>query len=161
MTILSDDHFTINEHKVRATIQAKYTHGKPLRGTVVVSISDRENPGCFIYREHRSDDDEMCIRKTIPIDGQGSVEFDIQNELKFDRSENNKYFDWKNFTLQAEVTETLTGLSQSAEKSIKIHKNTYNITTDLSTMYRLNRDSSVDMTVSFGFQAISDSMNYC
>lgn len=150
--IESDDHFTIDDQKVVAIIRAKYTHGKPLRGTAVVSISEEDNFGYFRYRRcsqiKKEDDDDTCVKKTIIIDGQESVEFDIQNDLKFDRNESNKYFDLKNFKIKAEVTETLTGLSQCAEKTIKVHKDTYDISTDL-TNDALKRDSTVDLSVSF------------
>lgn len=151
----SCDHFTIDDQKIHAIIRAKYTHGKPLRGTAVVSISEVDNFGYFRYARRCSqakkpDDDDTCVKKTAIIDGQESFEFDIQNELKFDRSESNKYFDLKNFKIKAEVTETLTGLSQCAEKTIKVHKNTYDITTDL-TNDALKRDSTIDLSVRFVF----------
>lgn len=166
--IESDDHFTIDDEKVVAIIRAKYTHGKPLRGTAVVSISEEDNFGYFRYRrcsKVKPDDDDTCVKKTIIIDGSESVEFDIQNELKFDRSESNKYFDLKNFKIKAEVTETLTGLSQCAGKTIKVHKDTYDISTDL-TNDALKRDSTIDLNVSviflshFYFQHAPHFLNY-
>lgn len=95
------------------------------------------------------EDDDSCCKKNRQ-DGQESVEFDIQNDLKFDRSESNKYFDSKNFKIKAELTETLTGLSQCAEKTIKVHKETYDISTDLKND-AIKRDSTVSLSVSVYF----------
>lgn len=153
--IESDDHFTIDDQKVVAIIRAKYTHGKPLRGTAVVSISEEDNFGYFRYRrgsKAKPEDaaDDASVKKTIVIDGRESIEFDIQNDLKFDRSESNKYFELKNFKIKAEVTETLTGLSQCAEKTIKVHKDAYDISTDL-TNDAIKRDSTIDLNVSLIF----------
>lgn len=152
--IEANDHFTIDDQKVIAIIRAKYTHGKPLRGTAVVSISGEDNFGYFRYRRctqiKNPEDDDSCCKKTIIVDGQESVEFDIQNDLKFDRSESNKYFDSKNFKIKAELTETLTGLSQCAEKTIKVHKETYDISTDLKND-AIKRDSTVSLSVSVYF----------
>lgn len=154
MKVESDDHFSIDDKTVNAIIRAKYTHGKPLRGTAVVSISEDDNFGCFRYRRHSpanksgGDDDDTCVKKTcVIIDGHETVEFDIQNELKFDRSERNKYSNSKRFKIKTEVTETLTGLSQSAEKTITVYKDSYDITTDLRSN-ALKRDSTVDLSVS-------------
>lgn len=136
-----------------AIIRAKYTHGKPLRGaTACVSISEEDNFGYFRYRrcsKAKPENDDKRVKKTVDIiDGSESVEFDIQNELKFDRSESNKYCDLKNFKIKTEVTETLTGLTQRAEKAIKVHKDAYDICTDL-TNDALKRDSTIDLNVSF------------
>lgn len=150
VAIESCDHFTIDDQKVHVIIRAKYTHGKPLRGTAVVSISEEDNFGYFRYRRcsqaKPADDDDKCAKKTFTIDGKETIEFDIQNELKFDRSESNNYFDLKNFKIKAEVTETLTGLSQCAERTIKVHKDTYDITTDLRND-AIKRESTIDLSV--------------
>lgn len=155
----SDDHFTIDDQKIHAIVRANYTHGKPLSGTAKITISEEDNFGYFRYRKHsrasKPDDDDICVKKTIILDhGQESIEFDIEQELKFDRSESNKYFDLKNFKIKAEVTETLTGLSQCDEKTIKIHKNTYDITTDL-TNDAIKRDSTIDLNVNISFVVVA------
>lgn len=150
-TIESSDHFTLDDEKVKIIVRAKYTHGKPLRGSVTVSITEEDNFGVFRCRrvsEVVKPEDSSLVKKTFNIDGQETVEFDIGKELKYDRSENNQYIDVRNFKIKADVTESLTGLSQLAEKEIKVHKNTYNISTDL-TNHSLTRDSTVDVNVSF------------
>lgn len=149
----SDENFTIDDKNVCAIIRAKYTHGKPLRGTAVVSISEENHYGCFRFRRHTSankaDDDETGVKKTFIFDGQESVEFDIEKELKYDRNDGDNYYSRsKTFKIKAEVTETLTGLSQSAEKTITIHKDTYDITSDLRND-ALKRDSTAALSVSW------------
>lgn len=149
--IESPDHFTLNDGKVRIIVRAKYTHGKSLRGSATVSVTEEDNFGIFRYRREsqvNKPEDSSLVQRTFNIDGEETVEFDIEKELKYDRSESNQYFDVKNFKIKADVIESLTGLSQSAEKTIKIHKNTYNISTDL-TSYDLKRDSTADVNVSF------------
>lgn len=153
MKVEADEHFSIDDKTVTVIIRAKYTHGKPLRGTAVVSISEDDNFGCFRYRRHSpanksADDDDASIKKTCVIaDGHESVGFDIQNELKFDRGESNKYSNSKRFKIKTEVTETLTGLSQCAEKTITVYKDSYDITTDTKNE-ALKRDSTIDLNVS-------------
>lgn len=65
----SNDDFAIDDKNVCAIIRAKYTHGKPLRGTAVVSISEEDNYGCFRYRRHtpanQANEDETCAKKNI------------------------------------------------------------------------------------------------
>lgn len=149
--IESRDHFTLDDGKVRIVLRAKYTHGKPLRGSATVSITEEDNFGCFRYRREsqvNKPEDSSLVKRTFNIDGEETVEFDIEKELKFDRSERNQYYDVKNFKIKADVIESLTGLSQSAEKTIKVHKDTYNISTDL-TNYDLKRDSTTEVNVSF------------
>lgn len=149
--IESADQFTLDDEQVTVVVRAKYTHGKPLRGTAVVSIFEEDNFGYFRYRRDshaNKQEDHPLATKTIIIDGQETAAFNIQNELKCDRSEANKYFDVKNFKIKVEVTETLTGLSQCAEKTVKVHKDTYDISTDL-TNAGLKRDSTIDITVCF------------
>lgn len=150
VTVESPDHFCLDDENVQIVVRAKYTHGKPLKGTAVISVLEEDNFGYFRYRREshaNKTNDSILVEKTFTIDGQETVEFDIKNELKFDRSEANKYFDVKNFKIKADVTETLTGLSKTIVKAIKIHKNTYVINSDL-TNDGLKRDSIVDVCVS-------------
>lgn len=146
----SPDHFTLDDEKVQVVIRAKYTHGKPLRGTAVVTVKEEDNFGTFRFRRvsHASiqNPSDHLVKKTVTIDGQETVEFNIKDELKFDRSDKNKYCDLQNFKIEVEVTETLTGLSQTAVKTVKVHKDSYKITTDLS-YDSIKKDSSADVTV--------------
>lgn len=147
--IESNDHFTLEHENVVAVIRAKYTHGKSLRGTAVVSIYEEDNFGYFRYRRDshaNKHENNVLATKTVIIDGHETVEFHIKNDLKLDHSERNQYFDVKNFKIKAVVTETLTGLSQIAEKTFKVHKDSYDISTDLING-NIKRDSTVDISV--------------
>lgn len=145
----SADHFCLDDEHVKVVVRAKYTHGKELKGTACVMVTEEDNFGYQRYRrESHADEktDSALVKKTFILNGQETIEFNIKDELKFDRSDSNKYFDVKNVKIKAEVTETLTGLTQSAEKTVKIHKNTYEISTDL-TNDALKRDSTIDVSV--------------
>lgn len=147
--IESADHFTLDDEKIRAVIRAKYTHGKPLRGSVTVSVMEEESFGCFrrkISTVTKEDDDGSLVKKTFNIDGQETVEFDIAKELKFERNENNRWETLRNFKIKADVTEGLTGLVQSIDKTVKVHVDTYEITTDLLSN-DAKRDSTIDINV--------------
>lgn len=147
-TIESPDHFCIEDGKVRVVVRAKYTHGKPLKGTAIVTVTEEDNFGYFRYRkESLEKKQEQLVQKSFAIDGQETVEFDIKNELKFDRNDDDSFSDVKNFKIKIQVTESLTGLQQSTEKTIKIHKRTYEVRTDL-TNAAVKRESTIDISVS-------------
>ncbi|XP_031622614.1 CD109 antigen-like, partial [Contarinia nasturtii] len=151
--IESSDSFTITDEKVRAVIRAKYTHGKPLRGLATVTVTEDDPFGNYYIRKPQSkknkqdDDDNNLVKKSFNIDGEETIEFDIKNELKFDLTEKDKWLDVKNYKIKVEVTEGLTGLTQTTDKTIKIHKNTYQITTDLHTNGP-KRDTPCDINIS-------------
>lgn len=142
----SPDEFSLADKKAHVIVRAKYTNGKSLRGTAVVSIKDNENNKNIYYHCQFGSENRVFIEKTITVDGQEKIEFDIKDELKCEESKENKTFDMKSFTVKAEVAETLTGLSQSVEKTIKIYKEPFNIVTDLNAA-RLKKDSTVNVTV--------------
>lgn len=142
----SSDEFTLEDESVRAIIRAKYTDGKALRGTATVAIIEES------YEYDRSasqsdESDEPLAAKTIALDGRGLIEFDIKNELKLDRNELSEFFYSRDFIVMTEVTETLTGLSQSAVKLITIHKDSYDINIDYSYVGP-KRDRKINVTVS-------------
>lgn len=147
--IESNDDFIVEDEKIRAIIRAKYMHGKALRGTAIVSINE-ESYGYYPYRsESESNEPEVPLaKKTIVLDGHETIEFDIKNDLKFDRKASEEFYRVSSFVIKAEVTETLTGLSQSATKTINIHRDTYDITTDRSNV-GLKRGSTINLTVCF------------
>lgn len=146
--IEGNDHFTLEDEKVVVTIGAKYTHGKSLRGKAIVTITEEDNFGYFRFRRESvaSQEESTLIKKTVDTDGLETIEFNIKDDLKYDRSESNRFFDVKNFKVDVEVTEILTGLTQCASKTVKVHKNTYDVSSDL-THAGLKRDSSFDVTV--------------
>uniref|UniRef100_A0A1B0BJ29 TEP1-F n=1 Tax=Glossina palpalis gambiensis TaxID=67801 RepID=A0A1B0BJ29_9MUSC len=54
----------ITENFLKATVRAKYTYGKPVKGKATVRVSP------------------VNLEKTIDVNGKGHVEFDLQKELK-------------------------------------------------------------------------------
>ena len=140
VAIEAPDHFTFQDEMVKIVVRAKYTHGKPVRGTVVISV----------YGENmdRFDQSNLALAtKTIVMDGREFIEFDMKNEIKLDKS---KWFGDGRLKFKAEFTETLTGLTQSTEKTVKIYKNAYVITTNLDHKI-LKPDTKVDVTVRESF----------
>lgn len=149
VSIESPDHFTVKDKTLFAVVRAKYTYGKPLKGKAIVCVTEEDNFGCFRYRresESTENRDNALVRKTIDVDGSGQLEFDIEKELKYDRSESNRYYSVRKFKINVELVENLTGLTQSTEKTIKVHRNAYEVSTDLDRSC-LKRDSSNDVTV--------------
>lgn len=150
--IESPDHFTLDDEKVRVLVQAKYTHGKPLRGSVTVSVTEEERFGYHRFRKlshaNKEDEDVILAMKTFNIDGQETVEFDIRKDLKFEPNEKTRWENVRNFKIKADVTEGLTGLVQSTDKTVKVHLDAYNISTDLHTNAP-KRDSTLDINVNF------------
>ncbi|XP_031637598.1 pregnancy zone protein-like, partial [Contarinia nasturtii] len=144
----SSDNFTVEDEKVRAVIRTKYTHGKPLRGLATVIITEDDPNRAFGFFELQSkkkksnDDDNYLMKKSFNIDGKETIEVDIKKELKFDI----KWSDVKNYKIKVEVTEGLTGLTQTADKTIKVHRDTYKITRNLKN--RPQRDAPCDIKIS-------------
>jgi CD109 antigen len=72
--VTTPDYIKLKEEKLVATINAKYTYGKPIKGNAKATVyklswlGDRK-PGLAL------------LTKTVPIDGQQVVEFDMKKEL--------------------------------------------------------------------------------
>lgn len=127
--IEASEHSSLKDESIRAIIRAKYTHGNPVRGKVTVSISEKDQYGCF-YSRHNDQKQTSLIERTIDVDGRGTVEISV-SELKCDFS-NWNYSGQKSYTIKAEMVEDLTGCSQSAKPiTVVIHEERYKITTDL------------------------------
>lgn len=92
-TIDSPSHFTIKDEKIRLIVRSKYTHGKFVRGKAIVSLTPLERHGNVVI-------------KTVPMDGKGVVEFDIETELKL---KSGIYFYDQEYSVRAIVLEELTG----------------------------------------------------
>lgn len=102
--------------KIRAIIRSKYTFGKLVKGEAVVSLT----PNHFKQRSGNNGG----VLKTVNIDGKGTVEFDIENELRTSFSE----YKTCEYELKAIVVEELTGRNQSATKTVTVHQSRYKIT---------------------------------
>ncbi|XP_031631360.1 CD109 antigen-like [Contarinia nasturtii] len=112
----SPSEFSAKNDKIRAIVRSKYTYGKFVKGEATVSLSSTSQNAAMKRRNE--------IIKTIPIDGKGTVEFDVENDLKemFTKTESKKSFE-----LKARVIEELTGLNQSTSKIITLHQTRYKI----------------------------------
>ncbi|XP_054003817.1 CD109 antigen-like isoform X1 [Hylaeus anthracinus] len=117
VTIDAPQHFTFKDSKITATIRAKYTYGKPVKGEATVTAYPDIFSGVIqpIFQQP--------VRKVIPIDGKVTVEFDIQSELKLtDEFE-------RPVMIDVAVEESLTGRRQNTSMHITLHK--YKYTMDL------------------------------
>ncbi|KAL7015206.1 hypothetical protein ACKWTF_016340 [Chironomus riparius] len=70
--------------KIRATVKAKYTFGKPAKGTANVTAKFRK--GHYDREERKYIDESVIVSKQIDVDGKKFVEFDAENELKMNKS---------------------------------------------------------------------------
>lgn len=153
VAIESPDHFSRDDGKIQVVIRAKYTHGKPIKGTATASISEVSkfgsvNSGSVFGSKPKIN--ASLSTKTINIDGRGTIEFSIQDEINFYPGEYNRYYNERNYEIKVDVTETLTGLSQSTDKVVTVHRDTYKITSDLKNIV-LKPASTVQANVSFVF----------
>ncbi|XP_017858383.1 PREDICTED: CD109 antigen isoform X2 [Drosophila arizonae] len=103
----------IQDGVVKATIRAKYTYGKPVKGKATVSLEEDFN----YYRPINSESKRM---KTVDIDGKAHVEFPIEKSA---------YGSGYTPPLKifAEVTEDLTGNKQNASSTVTVHSQRYKI----------------------------------
>lgn len=138
----SPEDFTLADKTAYVVVRAKYTNGKPMRGTAVVTIEGGLRSNSFQCFGLMRGENKLRLQKTVIVDGRGRVEFDIEKELECDQMG----IGAKLFEVKAEVTETLTGLSQSTEKTIQVHKETFKISSNLDNI-RLKRDSTINVTV--------------
>lgn len=122
--------FMPEDEKALVVVRAKYTHGMPLKGTVAIDVYEPRS--C-----------EPLVKKTVAIDGEKSVEFDIENELKY-RQSNGTVFSV--FRAKAEITENLTGLSQSCETNIEVGS-TYAIRTNPDNHVKFEQESTANINV--------------
>lgn len=112
----SNPHVTFKDGKIRATVRAKYTYGKPVKGQATISAY----PVLWLGAVQPFIQDSI-VRKVIQVDGKGSTEFDIRNELKIE-SDYERYVN-----IEAIFEEELTGRRQNGSTQITVHKYKYNI----------------------------------
>lgn len=108
-----------------------------MKGTVVVEVERLFH----LYSDGTRD--KVPAKKTIPINGQETVEFDVKKELKFD---DRRYF--KSYYVKAEITENLTGLSRSCEMTIDVEKS-YVIRTNPENNVKFKQGSTAGLTVCY------------
>lgn len=96
----SSEHFNVKDGKVRAIIRSKYTYGKLVKGRATVTVK----PTSYLAWSTRSETD--TVAKTIPIDGKGTIEFDITDDLHIQPDEFKRS---TTYALSVVVVEELTG----------------------------------------------------
>ncbi|XP_053673860.1 thioester-containing protein 1 allele R1-like [Anopheles nili] len=114
VTVESPGITTFKDGKVKAIIRSKYTYGKPVKGEATVSVSPEFR---FHYVQPFAKD--VITRKVIPIDGKGSVEFDIREELRLEGDYT------RNVVIEAVVEEELTGRKQNSSAKVPIYDRRY------------------------------------
>ncbi|XP_055540110.1 thioester-containing protein 1 allele R1-like isoform X6 [Wyeomyia smithii] len=101
---------TFKDGKVKAIIRAKYTYGKPVKGEATVSAYPD-----FGFHYVQPFERDVITRKTVPVDGKGSVEFDLRDEIKLDGEYTRK------IVIEAVVEEELTGRKQNSSSKVTIY----------------------------------------
>ncbi|XP_052898513.1 thioester-containing protein 1 allele R1-like isoform X2 [Anopheles moucheti] len=114
VTVESPGITTFKDGKVKAIIRSKYTYGKPVKGEATVSASPEFQ---FHYVQPFAKD--VITRKVVPIDGKGSVEFDLREELRLEGDYS------RNIVIEAVVEEELTGRKQNASAKVMIYDRRY------------------------------------
>ncbi|XP_050076546.1 CD109 antigen-like [Anopheles maculipalpis] len=114
VTVESPGITTFKDGKVKAIIRSKYTYGKPVKGEATVSASPEFQ---FHYVQPFARD--VITRKVVPIDGKGSVEFDLREELRLEGDYT------RNIVIEAVVEEELTGRKQNASAKVMIYDRRY------------------------------------
>ncbi|XP_015369821.1 PREDICTED: CD109 antigen-like isoform X2 [Diuraphis noxia] len=113
VTIEVPEHTTFKQSVVSATIHAKYTYGKPVKGEATVSV----------YPEYYSDLIQPIyqnpLRKVVPINGKTVVQFDVVKDLNL-----NDEFK-RIITFDVTVEEALTGRSQNTSANVMFHNHKY------------------------------------
>lgn len=139
----SADHFVLEDKKVTAVIRAKYTDGQLLKANVTVTIEEEITAGP-VFGNKKIPLSLSPAKKTLDVSGHKTIEFDIANDLNFCHQAITPID--SNYIIKVEATEILSGTTQSTEKTVRIHNNTYVISTDLSNR-SLKQDSTVKAKV--------------
>lgn len=106
VSIDSPSQFSAKTGKVRAIIRSKYTYGKFVKGSAIVSITPR-NTYYYWSGKERS---KSAVIKTVKVDGKGTIEFDVHDDIK---PEFEQYRTSLDYELKATIIEELTGKSTS------------------------------------------------
>lgn len=121
IAINSPRDFMPEDKKAHVVVYAKYTHGKPLKGKVDVEVGG--------------------YKKSVAINGQEKIEFDIEKDLKYDQKEG-----YKNYRVFARVIEDLTGLFQEDYTCITIN-DTYVISAEPQSYVKFKQGNTGSLTV--------------
>ncbi|KAH8325843.1 hypothetical protein KR067_008813, partial [Drosophila pandora] len=97
------------DNLIKATIRAKYTYGKPVKGKATVSLESNYGWSSTSKQE-----------KTIDVDGKGHVEFNLPESIATPT-----YI--PPYKIFAVVTEELTGNKQNATATVNLHPQRYKL----------------------------------
>ncbi|KAL0108702.1 hypothetical protein PUN28_014092 [Cardiocondyla obscurior] len=113
VTIDSPKHVQFKESKVTATIHAKYTYGKPVKGEATITAYPDIFSGVIqpIF--------QPPVRKVVPINGKVTIDFDISTELRLTEEYE------RPIMIDVVVEEELTTRRQNASTQITLHKHKY------------------------------------
>ncbi|XP_058061517.1 thioester-containing protein 1 allele R1-like isoform X2 [Anopheles bellator] len=114
VTIESPGITTFKDGKVKAIVRSKYTYGKPVKGEATISVRPE-----FGFHYVQPFEKDVITRKVIPIDGKGSAEFDLRQELRLEGDYT------RNVIIDAVVEEELTGRKQNATVKVTVHDRRY------------------------------------
>lgn len=115
VTIDTPKFATFKDGKLRFTVRSKYTYGKPVKGEATISVYPR------FFGSYQPFVSDLISRKVAKLDGKASVEFDIQEELKFKE-------DWqRDITVEAVVEEELTNRKQNTSKTVTLYRTRYEV----------------------------------
>ncbi|XP_046746805.1 CD109 antigen-like isoform X2 [Diprion similis] len=106
-------HATFKDSSVTATVRARYTYGKPVKGEATITAYPDIFSGVIqpIF--------QAPVRKVVPIDGNVTVNFDIGNELRLTDDYE------RPIQLEVAVKEALTGRIQNTSAQMILHKHKY------------------------------------
>lgn len=106
-------HATFQEGKITATIEAKYTYGKPVKGEATITAYPN------IFSSVIQPIFQTPVRKVVPIDGKVTVDFDIVSDLRLTDDYE------RPIQLDVAVEEELTGRRQNVSMQMTLHKHKY------------------------------------
>ncbi|XP_068143554.1 CD109 antigen isoform X3 [Drosophila tropicalis] len=111
VSVESPKDVAVADGSVKATVRAKYTYGKPVKGKALVTFEPSGFYGSI---------GDIRQEKTIDVDGKGHVEFNIGGtQFRSHYIPPMKIF--------AIVTEELTGNKQNASTNVNLHSQRYNL----------------------------------
>ncbi|KAJ1150857.1 hypothetical protein NDU88_003645 [Pleurodeles waltl] len=110
-------HHSVNKSELTGTITAKYTYGKPVKGTAVVTLFPES-----------AENTRSPIKKTYEINGSVKFSFgtaELNYLIKFYKEKHGVRYSTMYLDIVAVVTETLTGISQNTSSQIMFTEHDY------------------------------------
>ncbi|XP_058056819.1 CD109 antigen-like [Anopheles bellator] len=117
VTVKSSGYTTVEDESLLVTVNAKYTYGKPVAGELTVTVKAQQQQHLF----GNCTPTNLC-QKVVQTDGKSVVEFHLRDELKLETMH------IRDFLVEAEVREQLTGRTLRGSTDVKIHEDRYTVT---------------------------------